>query len=239
MMPTIDVSWWTPFWAICNASIVHLDLSPDTKWEGDALAWLDDQEQARRQRFAFDGPRRRFSLCRAALRAILCRELSCDNAHLAFRTTSLGKPYALVQGEPAAASFNVSHSGNHGLVAYAPVGHLGVDIEVRDTRRNLSMLVETVLGPEEQAALAVADGLERTNLFFTIWTLKEAVLKALGKGFALDATSIKIPAAMLRGQRNGVVRIPDFPAITWHVEDLSNREFAAAVAFESNSATAK
>ncbi len=220
-------------------SVVHIDLSPGTEWEGDALAWLDDREQARRKRFEYEGPRRRFTRCRAVLRAILCRELRCDNAHLAFRTTSLGKPYALVQGEPAAASFNVSHSGNHGLVAYAAAGRLGVDIEERDARRNLDVLTETVLGPEEQAALAAADGLERTNLFFTIWTLKEAVLKALGKGFAMDATSIKIPAAMLRGRKNGVIRLPDFPAIAWHVENLSNREFAAAVAFEESTGTAR
>ena len=185
-------------------SVVHIDLLPESKWEGEALAWLDDQERARRQRFAYDGPRRRFSLCRAALRAILCRELGCDNAHLAFDTNDLGKPFALVQGAPAAASFNVSHSGNHGLVAYAPAGHVGVDIEVRDTRRDFDFLIDTVFGPEEQAAFALADGQERTNLFYSIWTLKEAVLKALGKGFALDATSIKIPAAMLRGRKNGV-----------------------------------
>ena len=231
-MPSIDVAWWRPFWTISNVTVVHIDLSSDTVWEGEAITWLDDEEQARRRRFEYDGPRRRFTLCRAALRAILCEEHSCENAHLAFRTDKLGKPYALVQGEPAGASFNVSHSGDHGLVAYAPAGHLGVDIEERDTRRDFSFLVETVLGPEEQAALALAEGQERTNLFYTIWTLKEAVLKALGKGFAMDATGIRIPPAMLRGRKNGVIRLPDSPAITLHVEDFGNREFAAAVAFE-------
>ena len=220
-------------------SIVHIDLSPETKWEGEALTWLDDREQDRLRRFEYDGPRRRFSLCRAALRAILCEELRCENAHLAFCTNDLGKPYALVHGEPAAASFNVSHSGIHGLVAYAPAGHLGVDIEERDTRRNFDFLIETVFGAEEQAALAIAHGLERTNLFYAIWTLKEAVLKALGKGFAMDATTIKIPSAMLRGRKHGVVRLPDSPAIELQVEDLSNREFAAAVAFDSSTATAR
>ena len=65
----------------------------------------------------YDAPRHRFTLCRAALRSVLCRELACSNEHLAFRTSEHGKPYAIVRGRRAPISFNVSHSGTHGLIA--------------------------------------------------------------------------------------------------------------------------
>lgn len=238
-MPTIDNSWWRHFRTVGSVSIIHVDLSPEKECEGEALAWLDEQEQARRQRFEHAGPRRRFSLCRAALRAVLCEELRCQNEQLAFRTSRFGKPYALVQDEPASMSFNVSHSGNHGLVAYAPKGRLGVDIEERDAQRDLSLLIETVLGPEERTALALTQGQARTRLFFKLWTLKEAVLKALGEGFAMDAASIRIPTAMLGGKESGVLRLPRLPEVTWRIEDLGNQKFAAAVAFELSGVSAK
>ena len=136
-------------------------------------------------------------------------------------------------------SFNVSHSGNHGLVAYAPKGRLGVDIEERDAQRDLSLLIETVLGPEERTALALTQGQARTRLFFKLWTLKEAVLKALGEGFAMDAASIRIPTAMLGGKESGVLRLPRLPEVTWRIEDLGNQKFAAAVAFELSGVSAK
>ena len=233
-MPTIDVRWWSHFRTIGSVSIVHVDLSPETEWEREALGWLDEQEKSRWQRYEYDGPRRRFALCRATLRAILCKELQCRNEQLGFRASQWGKPYALMNDRPVSASFSVSHSGNHGLVAHALTGRLGVDIEERDTGRDLSLLVDTVLGPEERAALALTHGHEQTRLFFKIWTLKEAVLKALGKGFSMDATCIEIPAAMLRGLKSGSLRLPSLPEVTWHIEDLGTQEVAAAVAFELN-----
>ncbi len=239
IMPTIDNSWWRHFRTVGGVSIIHVDLSPEKECEGEALAWLDEQEQVRRQRFVHAGPRRRFSLCRAALRAVLCEALNCKNEQLSFQTSRYGKPFALVQDMPASASFNVGHSGNHGLVAYAPTGRLGVDIEERDAQRDLSLLIDTVLGPEERTALALTQGLARTRLFFKLWILKEAVLKALGEGFALDATCIRIPAAMLGGKKSGMLRLPRLPAVTWRIEDLGNQEFAAAVAYELDTASAK
>jgi len=96
-----------------------------------------------------------------------------------------------------------------------------------------------VLGPEERAALTLTQGQARTHLFFKLWTLKEAVLKALGEGFALDATSIRIPTAMVGGEESGMLRLPRLPEVTWQIEDLGNQEFAAAVAFDLDAASAR
>ena len=229
-----SAAWWVPFGRSGRVDLFHVDLSPHTDREAAALAWLDEQERARLRRFAFDGPRRRFTLCRAALRAELCKQLDWENERLAFETTRHGKPFALIRGEPAPISFNVSHSGRHGLVAIAPSGQVGVDVEERDPQRNLDLLIETVLAKEEQDALAAARGPARVHLFFKLWTLKEALLKALGEGFRLDATRIKTPPPMLRGVRKSTMRLPQMSGAIWHVEDLGNRDFAAAVAYTAS-----
>ena len=64
-----------PFRLVGEATVIHVDLTPDAAREAKAMGWLDESEHSRWRRFQFAGPRRRFSLCRAALRAILCRRL--------------------------------------------------------------------------------------------------------------------------------------------------------------------
>ena len=211
---------------------MHVDLTPHAAREAEALAWLDGEEQARWRRYQYDGPRRRFALCRAALRAVLCRQLDCRNEQLAFGASDHGKPYAVVQGEVASVSFNVSHSGAHGLIGVARAGRLGVDVEERRAPRDLDGLISSVLGPDEQAELALARGCRKLRLFFNFWTIKEALIKALGLGLSLDMSQFEIPSAMRQGKATSIFQFPQMPTVRWRLEDLGNEHFAAAIAHE-------
>ena len=211
---------------------MHVNLTPHAAYEADALARLNEDEQSRWQRYCHAGPRRRFALCRAALRAILCNQLGCTNEQLAFGASDHGKPYAVVDGIPAPVSFNVSHSGGHGLIAFATEGRLGVDVEERSTQRDLDGLIETVLSPDEQAELALVHGNHKLHLFFSFWTIKEALIKALGAGLSLDMSLFEVPLAMRHGTKTSTFQFPHLPAIRWRLEDLSNENFAAAIAHE-------
>ncbi len=224
--------WWRPFSLVGVATVVHVDLTPHADHEAAAFGWLDESEQTRWRRFHYPGPRRRYALCRAALRVLLCRRLGCENRRLAFASAPHGKPSATVDGSPVPVSFNVSHSGCHGLIAFAPAGRLGVDVEERVTHRNLDLLVETVLGEHEQAQLARTRGDARTHLFFKLWTMKEALIKAHGMGMALDPSRVEIPPVMLRGTTQSTLESPEMPGVRWRLDDLGNEQFAAAVAHE-------
>ena len=213
-------------------SVVYADLRPDAANEAAALAVLDAQEQARCGEFAYAAPRRRFVLCRAALRAVLCGELGCGNEQLTFETARRGKPFAMVDGRPAPISFNVSHSGRHGLIAFAPRGRLGVDIEERTTPRRLDLLAEAALGEEERAEFESKHGAEQICAFFRLWTMKEALLKAHGEGFLLDATAFEIPRSIRQGEPSGTLQLPQLPGVSWQVHDLGDERFAAALAQE-------
>ena len=209
-----------------------MDLGQDSARESGAFVWLDEGEQGRWQRLLAGGPRRRFTLCRAALRAILCEQLGCENERLAFDISDHGKPFALVDGVPTTISFNVSHSGAYGLIAYAPAGRLGVDIEERTDRRDIDLLSEAVFGPAERVELALTSGYAKTHLFFRLWTIKEALMKAHGAGFQLDPSSFEAPPDILRGMREAVTRLPQLPEVSWRLQDLGNERFAAAIAHE-------
>ena len=193
---------------------------------------LDDGERARWSGFRYPGPRRRFALCRAALRTILADRLGCTAGRLSFVPADLGKPFCLLDHEPAPVSFNVSHSGSHGLIAFAPEGRVGVDVEERFHRRYLDELIDTVLSREERSAIQGLPPDVRLNSFLRFWTIKEAIIKAIGSGHSLDVAEIETPTSMRRGARTGVFRSPPPTAATLRLKDLGNKDFAAALAYE-------
>lgn len=213
-------------------TVLHVDLAPGASRERAALACLDEGELLRWSRFEYSGPQRQFVLSRAALRAVLCKELACGNDELAFGVSPHGKPFARVRNRRSDISFSVSHSGHHGLIALAPDGRLGVDIEERVERRRIDVLIDAALGREEGGEVASARGFEQLHLFFKLWTMKEAVMKAHGLGIQLDASTFEIPRPMRYSDVSGTLVLPQLPDVTWHLEDLGEERFAAAIAYE-------
>lgn len=224
--------WWRTFQSTGAATIVHVDLTPYAVRVEQAEVALDRTEKGRLSRYRLPRPRHEFALCRAALRAVLCLRLGCRNDDLAFEASPHGKPAAVVGGRPAAICFNVSHSGNHGLIALAEQGRIGVDVEERRSRPDPDGPIRTVFCPAEQAELAAARGAHKTELFFTLWTMKEALIKALGVGLSLDTSTFEVPHSMRRGARTGILRFPHDPTVGWRLDNLGNADFAAAVAHE-------
>ena len=214
-----------------DITVVRVCLRPDAYRERDGLAWLDGAERSRSGKY-LPAPRRRFVLCRAALRALLCSAISCCNRQLSFEGGPYGKPFALVDGTPVSVSFNVSHSGGCGLIALASEGRLGVDVEELTARRDLESLIEAVMGPEEQAELGELEGKARLDQFYRLWTCKEALIKALGTGFSTDISRFQVPLSIRRGGSTGKFRFPHLPSVTWSLQDVGWEGFAAALAYE-------
>ena len=89
-----------------------------------------------------------------------------------------------------------------------------------------------MFGLDERAVVAAAAGAQRIERFYRLWTVKEALLKALGAGLYLDVAGFQAPAALLRGESGAEFRFPHLPTVAWWVEDLGAGHFAAAVAHE-------
>ena len=165
--------------------------------------------------------------------------LDCGNEQLTFGTSEYGKPHAMVDGEPESVGFNVSHSHQHGLVALALHGRVGVDVEQRNMQQNLDGEIQSVFTPNERADLAAVRGEQQIHFFFRLWTMKEALLKALGTGFSLDMSKIEIPKTLRQGMNAGEFFFPQLPAVRWWLESLDDPNFAAALAHELGPVCAK
>lgn len=224
--------WWHPFRDTGDVAVLHVDLFPHPGREAEARTRLDGQERARCRRLRSSAAQRRFALCRAALRAVLCRRIGCSNESLAFKIAEYGKPFAVVDDLPAQISFNVSHSGDHGLIAVTHKRCVGVDVEEWMPRRNLENLIEGVFSLRERAELAPLAGRQQLQMFFRFWTIKEALLKAHGTGLFMRAAELEIPEDMLRGATKSIGRFAQIPETLWCLEDIGSEDFAAAVVHE-------
>lgn len=92
-----------------------------------------------------------------------------------------GKPHALHPGSP---HFSISHTGGSILLAFALAQELGVDIERMTRERPVITLAERFFTSAEAAALTALPAAECLRAFAAVWTCKEAVLKAIGRGLA-------------------------------------------------------
>jgi len=101
------------------------------------------------------------------------------------KVTSYNKPYI----PNSTISFNISHSGEYVILAATFSNTIGVDIEEMNPNIDINDFKE-VLSQDEYNH--IQNSQESLKDFYTLWTTKEALLKAEGKGFFDDAKMIKI-----------------------------------------------
>ena len=234
-MVPIENSWWSPWREVDGVTVIHVNLAPSVEHEASAVSLLDDSEKARSRRFQSVRARREFVLCRAALRVSLAERLGCSCGRLSFGFLEHGKPYIRLADRSVDIAFNVSHSSEHGLIAITDKACVGVDVEERAPRRDFDGIGSLVYGPEERRLLGIASGREKVQFFYRLWSMKEALIKALGTGFSMSPSGFEVPGPMLRGERSGIFRFPHLPSQAWRILDLGEARFAAALAYRLTS----
>ncbi len=99
-----------------------------------------------------------------------------------------GKPYAL---DPAYPRFNLSHGGSRIALAFARDVDVGIDVDATTRRRGALALAERFFAAEETSVLAALAPERREEAFMHLWTCKEAVLKAVGRGLAFGLDRLR------------------------------------------------
>jgi 4'-phosphopantetheinyl transferase len=159
---------------------------------------LDDDERARAARFVFDHDRHQFIAAHALLRLLLQELAGGPAGAWRFTVGSHGKPALHPDHGLDALAFNITHT--RGAVACAmTLGHgIGVDIEDVERPGRLLEIAHAYFAPDELIILRSAPASEQRSIFFRLWTLKEAYIKAHGDGLSLPldrfAFSLSPPA---------------------------------------------
>ena len=167
---------------------LDLSCSEGAAWVEAGWDLLSPDEVERARRLRAGKSRDELVAGRAALRHLLARELRCCSEDVEFSTGAHGKPL-LVEG---GIEFNVAHSQGMILIALSRAGRVGIDVE--DVARPVEALdvARTAFHPEESHYLNAVDEAVLPELFYRMWTRKEAVAKADGRGLALAPQSFSL-----------------------------------------------
>ena len=119
-----------------------------------------------------------------------------DPAHIEFIYGLHGKPALKTNYADWALQFNLAHSKDLVVYAFRQNFPIGIDIEYVREMPNEDAFAEQIFSSSESALIRSLAGEQKRKAFFTIWTCKEAFLKANGDGLTkpIDQTEISLGA---------------------------------------------
>ena len=141
---------------------------------------LSDDELSRAKKFYFKRDSDKFIVSHGILRHILGDYLNKEPSDLTFKYGIRGKPY-LMDDEIC---FNMSHSGDIAVYAFARNPEIGVDVERIRNFPEADDIFSRFFSPYENKVFKSLPDEQKQEAFFRCWTLKEAYIKALGDGLA-------------------------------------------------------
>ncbi|KUN00460.1 hypothetical protein AQI95_34765 [Streptomyces yokosukanensis] len=185
---------------------------------------LGPEERDRRATYPDPRSRARFTAAHGALRILLGHFLGIPAAEVRMRCGPLGKPALPPDGPPV--HFSLSHTRGHAVAAVSVGREVGVDLDQPRNGFPLEAFACRYFPPVERDLVLGAPRGERQRLFLTLWTRKEALVKAAGAGIAVgvrqqvgatgDTAVVRATHPRMRG--------------TWHIQDLDPPVGVGAVA---------
>ena len=157
-------------------------------------ALLSPDEKRRADRVVFEEDRDHTIVGRGLLRTLLGGYLGQDPARLEFTYGPQGKPALARDGPGSSLEFNLSHSGGLAIYAFSWGRRLGIDLERVRHLPEADRLASRFFSARENALIRSRSGEPKLVAFFTIWTCKEAILKAEGDGLTkpLSRTEVSL-----------------------------------------------
>ena len=182
---------------------------------------LSTDELLRLGKISHARARQAFLRSRVATRRVLAEYLDRGAGNLVFAYNRNGKP--TLADDAQGIEFNLSHSGELCLIAVAEKNRIGIDIEPVRKGRDYHALANRFYTPDENQLL---DSSADEALFYRIWTLKEAHVKARG---------LKLMEGLDRFEcsctDNGTLAVVD--KITERREAWAQRQWAFAPGYEA------
>ena len=183
---------------------------------GSLVRVLGPEETNRAARFVFAKDRELYIAAHALLRFGFSSAGCAPQCQL--RSDSYGKPELETPFGDPPLRFNLSHT-NRLAACVLSYGHaVGIDVEEINRSLDFEAITRKAFAPEEQLLLDATTPGDRPVTFFRLWTLKEAIIKGIGRGlmiptahfaFKLDPLSVNI--APNAGEDSA----------TWHLQELA------------------
>jgi 4'-phosphopantetheinyl transferase len=180
--------------------------------------------------FHFEHDRKRYILSHEILREILSRYLNLSPEEIGFLKDAFGKP--TLTNNFLAVNFNISHAEDMALFAFTRHQPVGVDIERTHEINSLQDVAATFMSAAELEAFHELPVELQLKGFFRVWTRKEALIKALGKGMSMPLTRVEVGIDSKRSRTLTLEDHDDRSQVDWRIVDLDpSPNYVGAVVF--------
>jgi 4'-phosphopantetheinyl transferase len=204
---------------------------------GKGLKVLSDEERYKLNRFVFEENKKIYVLSHLFLREILSRYTGMPADEIQIIAGPNKKPFLKETHTQYPVHFNLSYRQDHALLAISAIPLIGVDIEKIKDIGHIYSFAESYFSPEELKKIFVYKKKEeKLSVLFTIWTMKEALIKSLNAGFTEPLVRYDLSPFL-----NCPVNIPDFDEPnTWHISQIDvDKNYKAAYAVRCNQVNLK
>ena len=167
-----------------EAPLVVWTKVPDCCDTTNLKVWISSQEKEIADRFHFRRDHNSFVVAHSLKRQLLSAIIGVKPSILSFNTNSYGKP-ELITSQDMNIQFNLSHTKGLVAVAVACQTKIGVDVELVDSKIDTYSLACSYFSEQEVALLKALPDDQKRDGFFHLWTLKEAFVKADGRGLSM------------------------------------------------------
>jgi 4'-phosphopantetheinyl transferase len=148
---------------------------------------LTDAELDRSKAFRFQRDRRTYLAARMLIRNALSNYLPIAPNAWQFHVNKYGKPAI---HPDCGLQFNISHSTEMVFCLIGMESKVGIDAEPLIRASEIADLYKNILSPRELAQFEILRDTERSNRAISLWTLKEAYVKARGFGLSLPLEKV-------------------------------------------------
>lgn len=150
---------------------------------------LSFNEKEKAQKFNLVGDKERYIIAHGFLRILLSKYLKISAYDLVLTKGRHGKIELDKNQNSKKISFNHSHSENRVVLSFTKFKEIGVDVEKIREIPNCVELAQNFFCRNESLKVEQSKDDKKLDVFFKLWTIKEAFVKATGEGLSQSLDS--------------------------------------------------
>jgi 4'-phosphopantetheinyl transferase len=178
-----------------------------------ARALLSAHERARCEQLARPADRRDYAVAHAMLRVAIADRMGIEPGRVDFGADRYGRPFAVpLAGVPLPPQFSLSRGRGVVAVALLDEGMIGTDVEPVEAAIDAARIARDMFSPDEVSSLDACAAHARASRFCELWTLREALFKAVGFGLGAPPVSASF---CVEGGTIALRTAPPLPKQSW------------------------
>ncbi len=148
-----------------------------------------------------------FYLARKFAKELLSSTLNVPVSKIELIPDDYGKPFLAIEGKEIPLYFNLSHTS--GLISCVISKHRHTGIDVEAIAGGHEDIVQQFFHPQEICDYRALKHPNKIERFYTLWTLKEAYLKAIGQGLHIPLDSFRFLLSTTDGVISAAIHFDD------------------------------